>query len=125
MVWGPFKAYIRGVLISAPPPPQKKYRDRKCRHAVDDLNAQIGRLEQEHKLQWTQTLLDDLDVKKNQLKLLEAHNPTKEILFSRQRLYEFRDKPGKHLAMLIQRNRAGVGRCARWMVLGQLVCRES
>lgn len=70
VVWESFKAFIRGVLIS-----YKNYRAQNHKRALDDLKAQITRLEQEHKLQRTLLSLQSLEVKKNQMRLLEVAAP--------------------------------------------------
>lgn len=45
--------------------------------------------------------METLDAKMTQLRLLETHCATKEVLYARQRLYEYMDKPGKQLARLL------------------------
>lgn len=53
------------------------------------------------KLQPSKALLEDVEGKKSQLKLLETHEAAQELMFSRQKLYEYRDKPGKYLTHLL------------------------
>lgn len=68
---------------------------------MEELKAHIIRLEQWYKHSGDHTILMDLTAKKNQLELLESCNAAKEIIFSRQKLHDFRDKSGTHLAQLL------------------------
>lgn len=65
------------------------------------MREQIERLESAHKFQPTGALLDELEEVKSQLKLMELHQIAKDIMFSRQRTFEHRDKPGKCLSRLL------------------------
>lgn len=61
----------------------------------------MGLLEQQHKLHPSVDLQCDLDKLKQGIALIHIQSTAKNIMFSKQRLYEFRDCPEKNLAQIL------------------------
>lgn len=51
-------------------------------------------------------LRGDLDKLMQDIALIDIQSAAKDIMFSRQRLYEFRDRPGKNLAQILAEHSA-------------------
>lgn len=61
-------------------------------------------MEVKRKSNQTISIKKSLNPLRNQLKLIDAHKLAKSLMQSRQRIYEFRDKPGRNLARLLEQH---------------------
>lgn len=61
----------------------------------EELLSQIQQVEKEHKTLATSELTMHLQEFLNKLKLLDANMIAKDIIFARQRSFDYHDKPGK------------------------------
>lgn len=91
MVWETFEVDIRGEFISLSP----------ARKKVKNLFQQIKDLVQEHKTTGSRKAWEALKEKTDQLKLLDAQKRVKDIVYATQRLFAYKDKPGRFLAWLL------------------------
>lgn len=81
ILWGTFKVYVRGVLIS-----QKAYLNKKKQLATEEALKDITRLEAQHKVSQTDELKRRLNIEVNKLKLIEATQLPKEIMLNKKSL---------------------------------------
>lgn len=96
VVWDYFKAYIRGIFMSYAAYKQKS--DHSNRDLlVKQLETIEKRQKQEPLLEWQERL----DKFKGDIALIDAHLVAKDNMFSKQKLFKFRDKPGKNLARIL------------------------
>lgn len=66
-----------------------------------ELQKDIAKLEAQHKATGRQTFKEELDLKISKLKLIEASCAAKSIMYARQQMFDFRDKPNKLLARIL------------------------
>lgn len=101
LVWDTFKAVIRGVFISL-----KAYLNRKRQNTVDKLLNKIAMLEAKHKATGLKSIKKELDIKLGKLNLLEASQAAKSLLYAKQHLFEYRDRPNKQLANVLAQSKS-------------------
>lgn len=96
LLWETCKVYIRGVLIS-----QKAYVRRKKEVLVRKGQEEIMSLEERYKRTPTQKMKWRLDAETSKLKLIEVTQAARELMFSKQRTFEYRDTPNMFLAKIL------------------------
>lgn len=96
LLWEMFKVYIRGVLIG-----QKAYLTRKHEAVTKNMKEVIARLEQNHKELPKHETKKRLEAEASKLKLTEASQVAKQLMYSKQMLFEYRDKPNTLLTNLL------------------------
>lgn len=67
-----------------------------------DLEQQLGKLDVEHKICPQRDYLQQIQQITDTLKLLDVHQISRSIIYGRQKVFEFRDKPGWTLARFSQ-----------------------
>lgn len=95
--WDAFKSYIRDICIKLAW--GKKNRGKKVKKI---LQEEIMKLEQEHKLTRQEEIALRLDQVKTKLKLLETKSVLQQILYAKQRAFQYVNKPVKSLANLLK-----------------------
>lgn len=88
ILWESFKTYMRGKFIS-----QMAHIQKNCQNERMELNMHLDLAEKRHKEQPSIKLQQRLDKIKSDIALLDAHLAAKDIMFSKQRIFEFRDRP--------------------------------
>lgn len=66
-----------------------------------EIQQKIRCLEQNHKQKPTREMKDRLDAQMAKFKLIEASQVAKQIMYSKQRTFEYRDKPNTLLARML------------------------
>lgn len=96
--WDTLKAYVRGVFIH-----QKDYFKKQRHQVVNNLTEEVHRLEAQYKTNRSKELKYKLDSKINEIKLIEASEAAKEIMYAKQQQFEYRNKPNnfKQLAKIL------------------------
>lgn len=87
-VWEAFKVYIHGELISL-----HSYQTKATGLMRREMLTRIKNLDRTHKQSGSRKDLSALDREIDHLKLLDAQTAVRDILFTRQRWFEHRDKP--------------------------------
>lgn len=96
MLWEAFKAYIRGILIS-----QKAYVNKRQQDISKEMLKEITILETEHKETGKESIKEKLDEEIIMLKLVQAPMAAKSVMYYRQQYFEYRDKPNKLMARVL------------------------
>lgn len=79
LVWDTFKAYMQGILIS-----KEIYLWKSKKEAVKRLTDEIAILEEQHKRTQTRSLKEELDIKTSKLKIIQATQAAKSLMYARQ-----------------------------------------
>lgn len=98
IIWDAYKAYIRGIIIS--------YASRKRKERVAkqlEMEKKIKKLEEEYYAVKSEDVLTELKFSRAALNDLITRKAEKDILFAKQRLFEFGNKPNKLLARLARK----------------------
>lgn len=95
-LWETFKAFARGVLIG-----QRIYMKRKKYRLMIEGLKEVARLEIMYKTTQSLDAKRNLDNETTNIKLLEVSGVAREIMYNKQNIFEYRDKPNKHLARLL------------------------
>lgn len=96
IVWDAFKPFNCRVLTS-----HNNFKDKTHRQARNELLSRIEQLENTHKINASPENLVGLTEDVSQVKIPGAHIIAKDIMFSRQRIFQFRDKPAENLVRLL------------------------
>lgn len=96
--------YLRGILIS-----QSVYRDKKHQEMRNTVMQKIAILERQQKDTSALRVKEELFALRKQLKLLDVHLAARVIMFAKQRIFDFRDKPGRNLAMVLSEHSKKLG----------------
>lgn len=96
LVWDTFKAVIRGIFIS-----QKAYLNKKRQNSIGGLLNDITTFEAKYKATGSGSLKQELNIKISKLHLMEASLAAKSMLYAKQHLFEYREKPNKQLARIL------------------------
>lgn len=87
VVCNAFKAYMQGVLLSI-----KTYKNKKHKMIHSELISQFKISEEDHKRHLFQ--ISSQVQAKNELKMTDAHLLARDRMYTKQWVFEFRDKPG-------------------------------
>lgn len=95
LLWETFKVYVRGVLIS----------QRCVLKGKKELIRKGQDLERLHEMAPTQEIKQRLATEASKLKLAEATQAAREIMYAKQRAFEFRGKPNKKFGKITVRRK--------------------
>lgn len=100
VMWDAAKAVIRGHLISYTSARKKAANER-----ASQLQKELTTLEQSHKQAPTEDNLRKLNAVKTDLNLIQTEQVKKLLFFTRQRYYEYGNKPSRLLAYQLKKER--------------------